>query len=70
MYRFQVISNGYIIFSTNEFNSFIDLVNNTKFNFDYIDSKGYEIILYYNNKIVNITQIIIIAPNSLKNNVL
>ena len=37
MYRFQVISNGYVIFSTNEYNSFVDLVNNTKFEFDFID---------------------------------
>ena len=48
MYKFEVISGGYIIFSTNEYNSFIDLVNNTKFEFDFIDSKGYEIILFYN----------------------
>ena len=36
MYRFQVISDGYIIFSTNEYNNFVDLVNNTKFDFDFI----------------------------------
>ena len=28
-------SGGYIIFSTNEYNSFVDLVNNTKFEFDF-----------------------------------
>ena len=44
MYRFQVISDGYIIFTTNEYNTFIELVNNTKFK--YPDSKGYEVILY------------------------
>ena len=54
MYSFQVISDGYIIFSTNEYNTFIELVNNTKYKFDYPDSKGYEDILYYNNKILNI----------------
>ena len=54
MYRFQVISDGYIIFSTNEYNSFIELVNNTKFDIDYPDSKGYEIILYKDGKVLNI----------------
>ena len=38
MYKFEVISDGYIIFSSNEYNNFIDLVNNTKFEFDFIDS--------------------------------
>ena len=54
MYRFQVISDGYIIFSTNEFNSFIDLVNNTKFEFDFIDRFGYQVVLFKDGKVLNI----------------
>ena len=56
MYRFQVISDGYIVFSTNEYNNFIDLVNITKCEFDYINSKGYEIIIFFNNKILSIVK--------------
>ena len=54
MYKFEVISDGYVIFNTNEYDSFIDLVNNTKFQFDYPDSKGYKIILYKDGKVLNI----------------
>ena len=47
MYRFEVISDGYIIFSTNEYNSFVDLVNNTKFSIWFYRFKfGYKIVLY------------------------
>ena len=56
MYRFQVISDGYIIFSTNEYNSFIELVNNTKFNFDFIQiQKDMKLSFYYKDgKVLNI----------------
>ena len=54
MYKFEVISHGYALFSTNEYNNFIDLVNNTKFDFNYPDSKGYDVILYYNNKVLSL----------------
>ena len=51
MYQFQVISNGYIIFSSNKYDSFIDLVNNTDFDFD---SNDYEVLLYNDGKLLNI----------------
>ena len=37
------------IFSTNEYNSFVDLVNNTKFESDYLDSidYGYQVVLFH-----------------------
>ena len=54
MYQFQVTSYGYIIFSSNKYDSFIELVNNTDFYFDYSDKYGYEVLLYKNSKLLNI----------------
>ena len=54
MYQFQVISDGYVIFTTHKYISFVELVNNTDFDFDYIDSKGYEVYLFNDNKLLNI----------------
>ena len=54
MYQFQVISNGYIIFCSQKYDSFIELVNNTDFDFDYSDKHGYEVLLYKNGKLLNI----------------
>ena len=54
MYRFQVISNGYIFFSTNEFNNFLELVTNTNFGFDFVDKYGYETLLLHIEKLNNI----------------
>ena len=54
MYQFQVISNGYIIFCSQKYDSFIKLVKNTDFDFDYSDKHGYEVLLYNNGKLLNI----------------
>ena len=53
MYQFQVISDGYVIFTTKKYNSFVELVNCTHFNFDYPDSKGYEVYLFRDEKLLN-----------------
>ena len=50
-YQFQVISGGYITFSSQKYDSFIDLANNTDFDFDRLD---YEILVYYDGKLLNI----------------
>ena len=50
-YQFQIISNGYIIFSSQKYDSFVELVNNTDFDFDRLD---YEILFYYDGKLLNI----------------
>ena len=53
MYQFQVVSGGYVIFTTKKYNSFVELVYNTVFTFDYPDSKGYEIYLFKDGKLLN-----------------
>ena len=54
MYQFQVISNSYIIFCSQKYDSFVELVNNTDFDFDYSGKHGYEVLLYKNSKLLNI----------------
>ena len=54
MYQIKIISNGKIIFKTRIFISFIELVNNSKIDFDYIDKFGYEILLFKDGKLLNI----------------
>ena len=49
-YQFQVISSRYVIFSSNKYDSFVDLVNNTDFDFD---SNDYEVLLYNDGKLLN-----------------
>ena len=51
MYQFQVISNGYIIFCSQKYDSFIELVNNTDFDFD---SSDYVVLLYNDGKLLNL----------------
>ena len=53
MYQFQVVSGGYIIFTSEKNYSFVELVNNTNFNFDYPDSKGHEVYLFRDGKLLN-----------------
>ena len=50
-YQLQIISNGYIIFFSQKYDSFVELVNNTDFDFD---SSDYEVLLYYDGKLLNI----------------
>ena len=53
MYQFQVVSDGYVIFTTPLCDSFVELVNSTNFNFDYPDSNGYEVYLFRDEKLLN-----------------
>ena len=53
MYQFQVVSGGYVIFTTPLCDSFVELVNSTNFNFDYPESKGYEVYLFRDEKLLN-----------------
>ena len=53
-YQFQVISNGYIILSSQKYDSFVELVNNSNLDFDFSDKHGYEVLLYNDGKLLNI----------------
>ena len=53
MFQFQIISDGYVIFTTRLYDSFVELVNNTDFDFDYPDSKRYKVMLYKDGKLIN-----------------
>ena len=64
MYQFQVISNGYIIFCSQKYDSFIDLVNSTGFDFD---SSDYEVLLYNDGKLLDILRLVA-EISSLKQN--
>ena len=41
------------ILTTNKYNSFVELVNKTSFEFDYIDCKGYQVYLFKDGKLLN-----------------
>ena len=53
-YQLQILSGGYIIFSSNKYDSFVELINNTNLDFDYSDKHGYEVLIYKNAKLLNI----------------
>ena len=52
MNQFQV-SDGYVIFTTPLCDRFVELGNSTNFDFDYPDSKGYEVLLLKDGKLLN-----------------
>ena len=54
MYYFQVYSNNSLIYYSNKFDNFVELVNNTNFDFDYVDKFGYQVYLFQNDKLLNI----------------
>ena len=54
MYYFQVYSNNSLICYSNNFDSFVELVNNTNFDFDYVDKFRYQVYLFKDSKLLNI----------------
>ena len=45
MYYFPVYSNQPLIYSSNKHDGFVEPVNNTNFDFDYVDSKLLNILI-------------------------
>ena len=43
---FQAYSNKNFICCSNKFDSFVELVNNTDFDFDYVDKFGYQVYFF------------------------
>ena len=43
-----------MIYTSNKYDSFVELVTNTQFDFDYIDKYGYDVYLFKNDKLLNI----------------
>ena len=60
MYYFQVYSNNSLIYYSNKFVFFgesgesVELVNNTNFDFNYVDKFGYQVYLFKDSKLLNI----------------
>ena len=50
-YQIIITSNGAIVFTSNVYDSFVELVNNTDIDFDYPDCVGYEVNLFNNGKV-------------------
>ena len=54
MHYFHIYSNKSLIFSSNKYENFDELVNNTIFDFDYVDNYGSQVFLFKDSKLLNI----------------
>ena len=54
MYYFLVHSYKSLIYYSNKYDSFVELVNNTNFDFQYVDKFGYQVYLFKDSKLLNI----------------
>ena len=54
MYYFHVYSKRSLFYSSKKINSSVELVNNTNFDFDYVDKIVYQIYLIKDSKLINI----------------
>ena len=52
MYYFHVYSKKSLTYSSNKYDSFVELVNNANYTFDYVDKFRYQLNLFRDSKLL------------------